>query len=73
MNLAVDPKNFCVKFVRWVANAGTLDPGMPGIEQVTVDMIAQLAGQWKVCSRGRNRRVLRVGGVAVRCSSLLSS
>ena len=54
MNLAVDSKDICVKLVCSGANMGTLDLGMLGIKQVTVDMIAQLARQWKVFPRGLN-------------------
>ena len=74
VHLAVDSKNACVKLVRSIANVGALDPGVLGVKQVTVDVIAQLARQWEVCSHGLTRRVVRrrgCDGLRVVCAELI--
>jgi hypothetical protein len=71
MYLTVDSKNTRVEFVRSIADASTLDSGMLSVKQVTVDMIAQLPREWKIFSRGRDRRVVHVrryGGLLVICA-----
>lgn len=62
MYLAIDSKNICVEFVRSIACADALDPGIPSVKQVTVDMIPQLARQREVVSRPRALCALPGGG-----------